>query len=155
MHTFTLCNTARIAVTITFITIWVASGFAQAQDANHGQQENFIGTQLMSLGLYDEAIRHYLDALAYFEKHKMTAEKVRTKNHIFNVYYRTHRLKESEDILHEAMAETSPSDTMLRVSILNNLGIVYAATHRYDKAFDAYEQTLELGATVPRPKRRH
>ncbi len=146
MHAFTHCSTERIATIITLIILSAACGFAQGQNTtNHGQQENFIGTQLMSLGLYDEAMSHYLDALAYFEKHHMTADKVRTKNHIFNVYYRTRRLKESEDILHEAMAETSPADTMLRVSILNNLGIVYAATHRYDKALDAYKQTLELG----------
>lgn len=139
----------RIAVTIILIILSATRGFAQAQGTNHGQQESFIGMQLMSLGLYDEALRHHLDALAYFEQHGMTADKVRAKNNIFNVYYRTRRMKEGEDILHEAMAECNPADTMLRVSILNNLGIVYAATKRYGKALDAYNQTLELGHGNP------
>ncbi len=138
----------HIAV-IFFLILPVLSCFAQGKTSNQGQQETFMGTQLMSLGFYDQALKHYLDALAYFEKHGMTADKVRTKNHIFNVYYRTHRLREGEDLLHEAMAELSPTDTMLRVSILNNLGIVYAATQRYDKALDAYNQTIELGRGNP------
>ena len=138
----------RIAV-ILILIFCCFRGFAQGKDTNHGQQENFIGMQLMSLGLYDEALKHHLDALAYFENHGMTADKVRTKNDIFNVYYRTRRLKEGEDILHEALAEVSPADTMLRVTILNNLGIVYASTRRYDKALETYNQTLDLGHNSP------
>ncbi len=138
----------RVAV-ILLIVLSSVGCFAQGGNTNHGQQENFIGTQLMSLGLYDEAIKHHLDALAYFERNKMTAEVVRTKNNIFQVYFRTHRLKDGEDILLDAMSQVNPADTMLRVSILNNLGIVYAATQRYEKALEAYNRTLELGHDNP------
>lgn len=138
----------RVAVILLIILSSVGC-FAQGGNTNHGQQENFIGTQLMSLGLYDEAIKHHLDALAYFERNKMTAEVVRTKNNIFQVYFRTHRLKDGEDILLDAMSQVNHADTMLRVSILNNLGIVYAATQRYEKALEAYNRTLELGHDNP------
>ncbi len=139
----------RRIVAILLVVFSSIGCFAQDGKSNHGQQENFIGSQLMSLGLYDEALKHHLDALAYFERNKMTADEVRTKNNIFQVYYRTKRLKDGEDILLEAMSQTSPTDTLLRVSLLNNLGIVYAATARYEKALDAYNKTLELGYNNP------
>ena len=123
--------------------------YAQEEVKNQGQRENILGSQLTSLGLYDEALKHYLEALSYFRKHKSVEDEIRTKNGIFLVYYHTKRLREGEDILLEALEQMNNVDTLLKVSILNNLGIVYASTLRTQKALDAYMETMKLGANHP------
>ena len=49
----------------------------------------------------------------------------------------------------EALEQMNNVDTLLKVSILNNLGIVYASTLRTQKALDAYMETMKLGANHP------
>ncbi|MGN0206556.1 MAG: tetratricopeptide repeat protein [Muribaculaceae bacterium] len=123
-----------------------ASCFASTH-TNQGEQENFLGKELSALGLYDAALKHHLDALAFFEHNGMRENVIRTKNYIFRVYLETRRLKEGEEILLEALDEVGVSDTLMRMSILNNLGIVYAATSRHDKAIETYSESLRLAST--------
>ncbi|MGN1245479.1 MAG: tetratricopeptide repeat protein [Muribaculaceae bacterium] len=119
---------------------------ASTDSLSTGEHERFLGKQLTALGLYDEALRHHLEALSFFQRNNMKVDIIRTKNDIFSVYYHARRLKESEDILLEALDEVAHSDTLLRMSILNNLGIVYAATSRPQKALDAYNASLQLAS---------
>ncbi len=124
--------------------------YAQPADTmSVGQHERYLGKQLTDLGLYDQALQHHLEALAFFEQNNLSEEAIRTKNDIFRIYFHTHRLKQGEDILLEALNELGDGDTSLRMSILNNLGIVYAATGRSENALEVYQQTLELAQNNP------
>ncbi|MGN0210665.1 MAG: tetratricopeptide repeat protein [Muribaculaceae bacterium] len=123
--------------------------YASTDSVSAGQRDRYLGKQLTDLGLYDQALRHHLDALEYFQRNNMIEDVIHSKNDIFRVYYHTRRLKEGEDILLEALGEVADSDTIMRMTILNNLGIVYAATSRPDKALEAYQITLKLAEGNP------
>lgn len=117
----------------------------QGLQLNKAQNQVNIGIIYKNLGLYHDAIKSSLSAIAIIEKEHDTVSLVSAYNNIANSLKELREYKNAEYYLLKAVSfKHSFSDGRARASILNNLGNVYRDWGKIDKALSAYTESLEI-----------
>ena len=109
----------------------------------------WIGSSLISLGKYDEAIKHFNELLPICNKLNPES-KYSVLNGITKCLFQQEKFDEALNILKESneiMKNTSLNETT-QVTVLWNMGRVYEKKQMYVEALDFFSRSLEISQRI-------
>jgi diguanylate cyclase (GGDEF)-like protein len=116
------------------------AGYRQGQ----GDAHNFLGTYYWEEGLYDQAHKHYTQAVAIRAELKDRIGMSKSINNLGQVQRKIGNYEKAIDHYQESLAMKGTDDASGRTNTLVNLALVYKEMRDYEQALRLMEQALDL-----------
>lgn len=112
---------------------------------NQGKCLNILGIIAQTSGNFNEAAKHYYNAIKIWELEKDTGWLAATHNNLGIVYYYSGNYQKAlEQYIISANHSVSLNDSSTLSSAYNNIGIVLSMQKNYDKAYEYYLKSLDI-----------
>ena len=128
-----------------------ASLLAAQQAGYHkgiGDAHNFLGTYYWEEGLYDQAHKHYTQAVAIRSELKDRIGMSKSINNLGQVQRKIGNYEKAIDHYQESLAMKGGEDASGRTNTLVNLALVYKEMRDYEQALRLMEQALDIAKQV-------
>jgi diguanylate cyclase (GGDEF)-like protein len=109
-----------------------------------GDAHNFLGTYYWEEGLFDQAHKHYTQAVAIRAELKDRIAMSKSINNLGQVQRKIGNYEKAIDHYQESLAMKGTDDASGRTNTLVNLALVYKEMRDYEKALRLLEQALDI-----------
>ena len=113
-----------------------------------GDAHNFLGTYFWEEGLYDQAHKHYTQAVAIRAELKDRISMSKSINNLGQVQRKIGNYEKAIDHYQESLTMKSGEDASGRTNTLVNLALVYKEMRNYEQALRLMEQALDLARQI-------